>query len=105
RELGDAENAAATAQSEETRIAEAVGQAEKNEVASRDEAEARKGESGQLTARLGDAEIAFKEHGRAVSNAAKAAKSLGAAERKVGPAAKKLATAEASLAELRHRHE
>lgn len=105
RELGDAENAAATAKSEETRTGEAVGQAEKREVASRGEAEARKGESGQLAARLRDAESAFKEHGAAVTNAAKAAKSLGTAERKVEPAAKKLANAEESLAELRHRHE
>ena len=104
-ELGDAENAAATAKLEETRTGEAVGQAEKQEVASRDRAEAGKDESGRLTARLRDAESAFKEHGTAVTNAAKAAKSLSTAERKVEPAAKMLGKAEESMRELRHRHE
>ena len=103
-ELGDAENAAAAATSEQARTAEAVGHGEKQEVISRDEAEAREGESGQLTARLRDAESAFKEHGAAVTNAVRAAKSLATAERNVEPAAKKLANAEESLAELRHRH-
>jgi DNA repair protein SbcC/Rad50 len=105
RELGDAEDAAVTAKSEETRTAEAVSQAEKREATSRDEVEGGKGEIGHLTARLGDAENAFKEHREAVTNADKAAKSLATAERKAEPAAKKLANAEESLAELRHRHE
>jgi exonuclease SbcC len=105
RELRDAKNAAATAKSEETRTAKAVSEAEKREATCRHQAEGHKAESDQLAAGLKEAESAFKEHGTAVADAAKAAKSLSASERKVEPAAKKVAKVDETLRELRRRHE
>jgi DNA repair protein SbcC/Rad50 len=105
REQRDAENAATTAKLEETRTAEAVSEAEERETTCQDEAEGRKAESGLLTAALREAESAFKDHGTAVTNAAKAATSLGTAAQKLEPAAMMLAKAEEALRELRHRHE
>lgn len=104
-ELGDAQNAAATAKAEEAQTAKALDKAEKREVISREEEAARTADSRQFAERLRDAENAFKEHGAAVTNATQASKSLGPAERKAESAAKKLANAEASVADLRRRHE